>query len=58
MARRKKKRGVKKATGKRAKLSFERGHKPVALLESFHGRMVKNITRLERLIERRRAAGE
>jgi len=61
MAKRGKKRGKKhgkKIGGTKAKLSFERGHKPTALLESFHGKMVRNITKLERLIERRKAAGE
>lgn len=44
--------------GKKAKLSRSRGHKPLALLELYHNKMEKNLGRLERVIERRRAAGE
>lgn len=45
-------------SGKKAELSRKRGHKPVALLELLHGRMEKNITKLENVIQRRKAAGE
>lgn len=60
MAKRGRKKGhaKKKIGGKRAKLSFERGHKPVALLKSFHAKMERNIGKLERLIQKREAAGE
>lgn len=44
--------------GKKATLARKRGHKPVALLELYHSRMEKNLGKLERIIERRRAAGE
>jgi len=63
MARRKKSR--KKRTqakwhlgGKKAELARSRGHKPVALLELYHRRMEKNLTKLEGVIKRRKAAGE
>lgn len=42
----------------RAKASRAKGHKPVALLESYHRKMEKNLVRLEGLIKRRKAAGE
>ena len=42
----------------RAKASREKGHKPVALLESYHRKMEKNLVRLEGIIRRRKAAGE
>jgi hypothetical protein len=43
---------------RKAIISKSRGHKPVAVLESFHAKMVKNVDKLANLIERRRASGE
>lgn len=42
----------------RAKASRVKGHKPVALLESYHRKMEKNLVKLEGVIKRRKAAGE
>lgn len=42
----------------RAKASRAKGHKPVALLESYHAKMQKNVIRLGNIIKRRKAAGE
>lgn len=42
----------------RAKASRAKGHKPVALLETYHRKMEKNLVRLEGIIKRRKAAGE
>lgn len=63
MAKRRRKKAAKRQTkwhlsGKKANLARSRGHKPVALLELYHARMEKNLGKLERVIERRRAAGE
>jgi len=44
--------------GSKAELSKSRGHKPVAVLESFHAKMIRNIDKLGNLIERRKASGE
>ena len=55
---RKKARRGQKFGGLRAKASREKGHKPVALLESYHRKMEKNLVRLEGIIKRRKAAGE
>jgi hypothetical protein len=44
--------------GKGLRLSRAKGHKPLALLESFHRKMEKNLGKLEGVIRRRRAAGE
>jgi hypothetical protein len=45
-------------SGKKVKLARSRGHKPLKLLELYHSRMEKNLGKLERVIERRKAAGE
>ncbi len=42
----------------RAKASRRKGHKPVALLESYHRKMERNLGKLEGIIKRRKAAGE
>jgi len=44
--------------GSKAELSKSRGHKPVAVLESFHTKMIKNVDKLDNLIERLKASGE
>jgi hypothetical protein len=44
--------------GPKAKLSKKRKHKPVALLELYHRKMMHNVDKLEGLIARRKAAGE
>lgn len=44
--------------GSKAKLSRGRGHKPVRLLELYHEKMEHNLTKLENVIRRRKAAGE
>jgi hypothetical protein len=54
------KKSAKKAArgGSKAELSKSRGHKPVAVLESFHAKLIKNVDKLGNLIERRKASGE
>lgn len=54
----KKKTTSKTRGGSKAELSKSRGHKPVAVLESFHAKMAKNFDKLGALIERRKASGE
>lgn len=56
--RKKGKRGGPKFNSVRAKASRAKGHKPVALLESYHRKMEHNLGKLENLIKRRKAAGE
>lgn len=62
MARKKGRKKGKRKTGGfnsvRAKASRAKGHKPVALLESYHAKMQKNVVRLGNIIKRRKAAGE
>lgn len=59
MARKKsRKKAKRKGSSARAKASRAKGHKPLALLESFHRKMEKNLGKLEGVIRRRRAAGE
>jgi hypothetical protein len=60
MAKRKKQRAHAKwhLGGKKASLARKRGHKPVALLRLYHGRMEHNLIKLENVIRRREAAGE
>jgi galactose-1-phosphate uridylyltransferase len=53
-----KRRKNRKIGGKKSGLSFQHGHKPVALLKSFHSKMLRNVEKLERLIHKREAAGE
>jgi hypothetical protein len=58
MAKKRKKTTSKTRGGSKAELSKSRGHKPVAVLESFHAKMAKNFDKLGALIERRKASGE
>ncbi len=57
-SRKKAKRKVVGLNSARAKRSRAKGHKPLALLESFHRKMEKNLGKLEGVIRRRKAAGE
>ena len=50
--------GTPKFNSVRAKASRAKGHKPVALLESYHRKMEHNLVKLEGIIKRRKAAGE
>lgn len=54
----KRKSGTKKFNSVRANASRAKGHKPVALLESYHRKMEHNLVKLEGIIKRRKAAGE
>ncbi|HEX6826571.1 MAG TPA: hypothetical protein VF077_09685 [Nitrospiraceae bacterium] len=56
--RKKSKRSVPGLNSTKAKRSRAKGHKPVALLESWHRKMEKNLGKLEGIIRRRKAAGE
>jgi len=47
-----------KVGGRKATMSRNKGHKPVALLEMYHTKMEKNLHKLEGVIKRRKAAGE
>ena len=51
------KKSAKKVAGK-ASVSASRGHKPVALLETFRNKMEDKVQRLDTLIKKRKAAGE
>lgn len=55
---RKRKRSGKKRVSAKAALSLKRGHKPVALLEDFRAKMIRNVDKLGRVIAKRKAAGE
>jgi len=46
-----------KVGGRKATISRNKGHKPVALLELYHSKMEKNLHKLEGIIKRRRASG-
>ena len=63
MAARKRKRRAKakfkvSLTGKKAKLSVKRGHRPTELLRKLHVTMGKNYDKLGQVIRRREAIGE
>jgi hypothetical protein len=47
-----------KVGGRKATVSRNKGHKPVALLQLYHSKMEKNLHKLEGIIKRRKAAGE
>lgn len=57
MAKKKKRKKAAPLRGKAA-LSAKRGHKPVALLEDFRAKMIRNVDKLGRVIAKRKASGE